>query len=149
MSIEKLISDLIVSLNANTEALESHTALLKGGISKKKTTSDTESDDEAPKKDTKKPVKDQKIAKKPTKKAALTLDDVKAAFGEYLAVEDKAELADRKANVGAILASFKVKQVRDLTDDTFEEALELLKEYVDQLEAAADESEDDDGESLI
>lgn len=150
MPIESLISDLISALNANTEALESHTALLKGGIAKKKPAAETEADDEAPKKAAKKAPKEQKVAKKPAKKAALTLDDVKKAFGEYLAIEDKEELANRKSNVGEILASFKVKQVRDLTEDQFEEALELLAEYVDQAEAAdEDEGDDGDDESLI
>jgi hypothetical protein len=151
MAIETLISDLIAALQANTEALESHTALLKGGISNKKPKADVESDDEAPKKNPKKAAKEQKAPKKAVKKAALTLDDVKAAFGEYLAVEDKEELADRKANVGMILAAFKVKQVRDLSEDQFDDALEMLKEYVDQAEAgdSDEDGEDGDDESLI
>lgn len=149
MAIESLISDLISAVNKNTEALESHTALLKGGIAKKKPATEPEGDDEAPKKADKKAPKEQKVAKKPAKKAALTLDDVKKAFGEYLAVEDKEELANRKSNVGEILASFKVKQVRDLEEDQFEEALELLTEYVDQAQAADEEGDDGDDESLI
>lgn len=149
MTLESLLSDLTAALNANTEALESHTTLLKGGISKKKPSPEQDAEDETPKASTKKPAKEQKIVKKPAKKAAKTLDDVKAAFGEYLAVEDKAEQADRKANVGAILASFKIKQVRDLTEDQFDDALELLKEYVDALEAGDDGDDDGDDESLI
>ena len=150
MPIESLISDLISALKDNTEALESHTALLKGGIAKKKPASEPDADDDAPKKAPKKVAKEQKVVKKPAKKAALTLDDVKAAFGKYLAVEDKEELANRKSNVGEILASFKVKQVRDLVDDQFEEALELVTEYADQAEAADDDDGDDgDDESLI
>ena len=150
MPIESLISDLISALNANTEALESHTTLLKGGIAKKKPAAEPDADEDAPKKAPKKAAKEQKVAKKPTKKAALTLDDVKKAFGEYLAVEDKEELANRKSNVGEILASFKVKQVRDLVDEQFEEALELLTEYADQADDSdGDDDNDGDDESLI
>lgn len=145
MALENQIAQLVEALTANTEALEAHTALLKGGITKKKPAIEAEPEGEAPK--PKKAPKEQKVSKKDKKKAALSLDDVKAAFGEYLAVEDKEELTDRKANVGMILSAFKIKQVRDLSEDQFEEALDLLQEYIDQ--ADDEDSSDGNDESLI
>lgn len=147
MGIEKDIADLIAAVRENTEALSAHTALLKGGIAAKKATAKAAApaDDEEPPKKAK-----AKEGKKAAKKA-LTLDDVKVAFGEYLSTDDKQLREERKGNVAAILAGFKVKQVRDLDEDMFEEALAMLKEYIDGEEAPSedDAGDDEDGESLI
>ena len=148
MGIEKDIADLIAAVRENTEALSAHTTLLKGGIAAKKATAKAAApaaEEDAPKKG-----KAAKEGKKASKKA-LTLDDVKMAFGEYLSTDDKQLREERKSNVAAILAGFKVKQVRDLDEEMFEEALAMLKEYIDGEEAPGDEDagDDEDSESLI
>lgn len=144
MGIEDVMKGLAAAIQENTEALVAHTSLLKGGIASKKAPSkgDAPVEEVAPKKEK------AKIAKKPAKKAELTIDDVKVAFGEYLSTDDKQLRDERKRNVGAILAGFKVKQVRDLSEDQYEEAIEMLKEYVDN-EEVSEVEEDDDDESLI
>ena len=147
MGIEKEIADLAAAVRENTEALAAHTALLKGGIAAKKAGSKVA----APADEEEEPKKGKaKVSKKAAKKA-LSLDDVKMAFGEYLSTDDKQLREERKGNVASILASFKVKQVRDLEEENFEEALQMLKEYVEGEEAATDDDagEDEDGESLI
>lgn len=143
MGIEKDIADLIAAVQENTEALSAHTALLQGGIAAKKATkkaAPASDDDGTPKKGK---------AKKASKKK-LSLDDLKKAFGEYLSTDDKQLREDRKGNVAAILAGFKVKQVSALDEEQFEEAFQMLQEYIDGEEQESESGdEDDDGESLI
>ena len=145
MGIEKDIADLAAAVRENTAVLSAHTELLKGGIAANKSgeKSAASEEEETPVRKSK-GKSEKKVAKK-----ALSLDDVKMAFGEYLSVDEKQLRDERKSNVAAILAGFKVKQVRDLDESLFEEALQMLKEYVESEESPEAEEDAGEDESLI
>lgn len=137
MSIEKLLTDLIAAVEANTAAIQGGGAPADAPAKK------------APAKSA--PAKKAPAKKAPAKKAAITVDVIAKRFGEYLKTGSKDDRETAKANVTALIAHFETDRLTNLDPESFEDALAFL----DQFEAGEDpfgdgeEEGDDDGSDLM
>lgn len=136
MAIEKLLTDLIAAVEANTAAIQ-------GGAS-----AETPAKKAAPAKSA--PAKKAPAKKAPAKKAAITVDVIAKRFGEYLKTGSKDDREAAKANVTALIAHFDTDRLTNLDPESFEDALAFL----DQFEAGEDpfgeeEEGEDDGSDLM
>lgn len=89
-----------------------------------------------------------------TKAKGVTKEQVAEAFGAYLKVKDKAELAERVANVKAINEHFGLAKITEGDPEQWKEALGYLKSFENGEDPFADgdgeDGDDDgDGESLV
>lgn len=82
-------------------------------------------------------------------KKGPTVEDIQAAFGDYLSVTDKAELKERKANVAKINNHFEVERITKADPSKFKEALALLKKFIDGEDPFEEEGDGDDEGSPI
>lgn len=80
-----------------------------------------------------------KPASKPAEKKATTVDHVAKKFSAYLAEGGD----DAKAAVKKIVAKFGAKRVTEIPEENYDEALDLLAQYVDGEDPLSD------GESLM
>jgi gas vesicle protein len=144
MSIEKILTELSETIVALTDALQAQTALLKGAASGKAEKAAPKAEKAAPKAEK---------AEKPAAKAKatkVTADTIKQKFGAYLAVEDTDLADEHKTNVASILRSLGAKKVSAIPEESFEEALSLLQEYIDSEDEGSEEAADsDDDEGLM
>ena len=116
MALEDKIEELIAAIKENTAAV-------KGGAS-------------APAKES----KPSSSGKAPEKKRTTTIDQVAKAFGSYLSTEgDKGKAAVRK-----IIAHFGVGKVSEIDEDSFDEALALLKKFQDGEDPFGEDGEEED-----
>lgn len=85
------------------------------------------------------------------KTKALTIDTIKAKFGEFLGVEDKALRTTRKDEVRAMLEHFGVAKASDLESENWSDALKYLKQCEDgeQPDFMDEGAGDGDSESLV
>lgn len=83
-------------------------------------------------------------AGKPKKK---TVEDIAAAFSGYLGIKDKDEREVRKTNVKAIVDYFGAAKATEIPEESFEEALGYLQQYIDgetpEFAGGGDEGEDE------
>ena len=135
MPLEESLDALTTALNRNSDILER--GLKKAGAAPAAA---------APAKPGPKPA----AGRKPAAAKVPTEDDIRTAFGGYLAVKDKTELSARKENVRAILNHFGVSYASEIPEESRGEALG----YVTQLEAGEtpdfmNEPGEESGESLL
>ena len=133
-------------MQALTEALNNHTAALnafvkagaKGGSTASASTS-TKTESAG----TTKPAADKK-------KKGITLEQVQEKFGGYLKVTDKAERAERLANVQKINAHFGVSKISEAEASEWPEAFQMLDKFIAGEDPFEDEGEEgDEGESPV
>lgn len=121
MSLEDRIEKLTAALERNSDILER--GIKKSGAAP------------APTADTA-PAAAPKAAAAGRKPAAVkapkgpTEEDIRANFGTYLAVKDKAEKDARKDNVRAILNHFGVGTASEIPEDNRADAIAYLKQFV-------------------
>lgn len=141
MSIEKLLERLADALEANTAAQEKVAAVLTKGATPAKTTKKAaeveEEEEETAPKSTKKAAAEKKPAAKKGK--APTEEALREAFGEFLAVDDADEKAERKKHVAAILKKYKVAKATELAEEDRAAAIAALADY-----APEEEEEEED-----
>ena len=80
-------------------------------------------------------------------KKKTTVEDVAAAFSGYLGIKDKDEREVRKANVKAIVDYFGAAKATEIAEESFDEALGYLQQYIDgeTPEFAGGDEGDDEG----
>lgn len=87
------------------------------------------------------------------KTKGVTKEQVAEAFGAYLKVKDKAELAERVANVKAINEHFGLAKITEGDPEQWKEALGYLKSFENGEDPFADgdgeDGDDGEGESLV
>jgi hypothetical protein len=84
-----------------------------------------------------------------TKKKGPTIDDIQAAFGDYMKVGDVEVRKERKGHVVNIAGKFGAERATLIDPKHFEEALALLKAYQDGEDPFAEDGEAGEEESPV
>ena len=143
MSIEKALADL-------TAAVEKNSSLLAAMMKNAPATAGTKAAGATT------------AATKPAggkpapKKKTPTEEDIRNAFGGYMSgAKDKAERAERKENVAAIIAHFGVERATDIPEESRAEALGYIKQFEEgetpdfMNEGDGDGDDGDDGDDSL
>jgi colicin import membrane protein len=175
MSMDKMIADLTAALLRNAEATEAHTAAIDkmaAGAASAKTTSTKAAAADTSDADAEKAAKAEKVAKAKAAKEKAAADKAaaeKAAAEEsegdgdeisvaeaaervttYLKTGDKAERAERKANIGKIIEHYDVARFTAIPGDKLAEALGYVEDFEEgrtpEFMADSDDDGDDDGD---
>ena len=141
MTLEDLISEHMKALKENTAALNDHTKAIGGAVAAKAKPATAA---------TAKPAAAKPAAKK---NDTPTEDDVLKKFGGYLGTTDKAERAERKEHVLAIIGYFGVAKATELEAKDRAEALGYLDQYIagetpEFADGGGEEEEEEDGDLI-
>lgn len=145
MALEKLLTDLIAALEANTTATEEQNAKLASMMGAKAADKPAaKAADKPADKPAAKPAPGKKTAPK-----AVTADDIAKAAGEYMKAGDEDDRATAKANVRRIVEHYGSDRLTNIEPEHFPEVLSMLKAF-----AAGDEPEalaegDEEGEDSV
>lgn len=149
MALEKLLTDLIAALEANTTATEEQNAKLASMMGAKAADKPAAKQADKPAdKPAAKPAEKPAAGKKAAPKA-VTADDIAKAAGEYMKAGDDDDRAQAKANVKRIVEYFESDRLTNIDPEDFPEVLSMLKTF-----AAGDEPEalaggDEEGEDSV
>jgi hypothetical protein len=173
MSMDKMIADLTAALLRNAEATEAHTAAIdkmaagasKTGSTKTTTAAPATDDAKAEKAAKAKAAREKAAAEKAAAEKAeaeknaadegdgdaeITVAEAAERVTAYLKTGDKAERAERKANVGKIIEHYGVERFTAIPGANLAEALGYVEDFEEgrtpEFMADSNDDDDDDGD---